>query len=127
MAKQMTLGLIVGNRGFFPDHLVEEGRTEVMGVLAQEGFKVVCLTPEDTPFGSVETRADAKQCAELFKAHAEEIDGVLVTLPNFGDERAVAPHRGGGPPAPAGLLRGGHGDGRAVRPARRRAQGGRRV
>src|SRR5207245_7886725 len=26
----------------------------------------------------------------LFKSHREEIDGVLVTLPNFGDERAVA-------------------------------------
>lgn len=90
MAQQMTLGLIVGNRGFFPDHLVEEGRKEMMAILAQEGFKVVCLTPEDTPFGSVETRDDAKKCAALFQTHAKEIDGVVVTLPNFGDERAVA-------------------------------------
>ena len=31
-----------------------------------------------------------RQCADLFQTHREEIDGVLVTLPNFGDERAVA-------------------------------------
>ncbi|NPV48609.1 MAG: fucose isomerase [Armatimonadetes bacterium] len=85
-----TLGVIVGNRGFFPDHLCDEGRKEVLGVLAEEGFDAVCLTPDDTPFGSVETRADAKKCAALFKQHAESIDGILVTLPNFGDERGIA-------------------------------------
>jgi len=29
-------------------------------------------------------------CAELFKRHAEEIDGIIVTLPNFGEERGIA-------------------------------------
>jgi len=85
-----TLGVIIGNRGFFPDHLCEEGRKEILSVLSQEGFRVVALSPEETPFGSVESREDAKRCADLFKRHASEIDGVLVTLPNFGDERGVA-------------------------------------
>ncbi len=48
------------------------------------------LGPDDTEFGSVETLEDAKKCAALFKQHRDEIDGVLVTLPNFGDERGVA-------------------------------------
>ena len=85
-----TLGVIVGNRGFFPDHLCETGRAEVLSVLEREGIKAVSLSPGDTPFGSVETLQDAEKCAALFKAHREEIDGVLVTLPNFGDERGVA-------------------------------------
>lgn len=85
-----TLGLIVGNRGFFPDHLCKEGRETVLEVLAEEGFDVVALTPEDTTFGTVETWSDAKKCAALFKQNAERLDGVLVTLPNFGDERGVA-------------------------------------
>jgi L-fucose isomerase-like protein len=85
-----TLGVIVGNRGFFPDHLCETGRAEILGVLEKEGIKAVILSPEDTPFGSVETLQDAEKCADLFKAHGEEIDGVVVTLPNFGDERGVA-------------------------------------
>jgi len=85
-----VLGVIVGNRDFFPDHLCETGRQTILNLLEEEGISAVALTPDDTPFGSVETLADAKKCADLFKQHSEEIDGVLVTLPNFGDERAVA-------------------------------------
>jgi L-fucose isomerase-like protein len=85
-----TLGVIVGNRGFFPDHLCETGREEVLRVLEEEAFKAIVLSPEDTPFGSVETLEDANKCGALFKEHSDEIDGILVTLPNFGDERGVA-------------------------------------
>ena len=85
-----VLGVIVGNRGFFPDHLCETGRQIILNILEEEDISAVALTLDDTPFGSVETLADAKKCADLFKQHSEEIDGVLVTLPNFGDERAVA-------------------------------------
>jgi len=90
MSKKTTLGVIVGNRGFFPDHLCEDGRKQILQVLEEEGLGAVALTPDDTPFGSVETREHAAKCAELFRKHASEIDGVLVTLPNFGDERGVA-------------------------------------
>jgi len=85
-----TLGVIIGNRGFFPDHLCESGRAEVLRVLEEEGMAAVTLSTEDTKFGSVETIQDAEKCAALFKQHRQEIDGVLVTLPNFGDERGVA-------------------------------------
>ncbi|MEW6577708.1 MAG: L-fucose/L-arabinose isomerase family protein [Chloroflexota bacterium] len=90
MKKEVTLGVIVGNRGFFPSHLCESGRETVLKVLAEEGIKVVALGPQDTEYGSVESLSDAHKCAELFRAHRDEIDGVLVTLPNFGDERGVA-------------------------------------
>jgi L-fucose isomerase-like protein len=87
---KVTLGLIVSNRGFFPGHLCEMGRQEVLRVLAEEGLEVIALNTTDTPFGSVETLQDSEKCAALFRAHRAEIDGILVTLPNFGDERAVA-------------------------------------
>ncbi len=90
MDKATTLGVIVGNRGFFPDHLCDSGRKKILAVLAEEGIKSIALTSDDTKFGSVETLADAEKCATLFKKHRDEIDGVLVTLPNFGDERGVA-------------------------------------
>src|SRR6266568_4835876 len=54
------------------------------------GYRTVCLTPEQTKFGAVETLQDARRCADLFKQHREEIDGVVVSLPNFGDEKSVA-------------------------------------
>src|SRR6516225_6348492 len=85
-----TLGVIIGNRGFFPAQLCETGRTEILRVLEQEGIKAVTLPVEATRFGAVESLADARKCADLFLAHRDEISGVLVTLPNFGDERAVA-------------------------------------
>src|SRR5881398_900648 len=84
------LGIIIGNRGFFPAHLCESGRRDILRVLEQEGIKAVALPPDATRFGAVESLSDARKCADLFKARREEIDGVLVTLPNFGDERAIA-------------------------------------
>ncbi|HRI45035.1 MAG TPA: L-fucose/L-arabinose isomerase family protein [Fimbriimonadaceae bacterium] len=85
-----TLGLIVGNRGFFPTHLCQAGREAMLAVLAEAGFDVVALPAEARQFGSVESLQDARACAEIFKEHADRIDGILVTLPNFGDEKAVA-------------------------------------
>lgn len=88
--KQPVLGVIFGNRGFFPDSLVEEGRRRMLATLAASGVRAIVLGVEDTKCGAVETREDAVKCAELFKNHAEEIDGILISLPNFGDERAAA-------------------------------------
>jgi L-fucose isomerase-like protein len=88
--KKTTLGLIVGNRGFFPDHLCVTGRQEILEVLREEEISVVAIGLDETKLGTVETWDDAKKCARLFRAHREEIAGILVTLPNFGDERAVA-------------------------------------
>jgi L-fucose isomerase-like protein len=85
-----TFGVIIGNRGFFPDVLARDGREEMLQVLQQAGYQTVCLTPQDTKHGSVETLQDARKCADLFRQHREEIDGVIVSLPNFGDERGVA-------------------------------------
>ncbi|WP_041083053.1 L-fucose/L-arabinose isomerase family protein [Thermotoga profunda] len=90
MEKQMTIGLIVGNRGFFPGSLVEEGRKRILTVLEKNGVTVVTLSPEQTKYGAVENLEDAEKCAKLFKDNADEIDGIIVTLPNFGDERSAA-------------------------------------
>ena len=85
-----TLGVIIGNRGFFPAHLCEAGRREILRILEEEKIKAIALPTDATKFGAIESVSDAQKCADLFKAHRDEIDGILVTLPNFGDERAVA-------------------------------------
>src|SRR5579875_1689566 len=90
MKKQLTFGVIVGNRGFFPDHLAKEGREEMLGVLEKAGIRTIALTPEQSKYGAVETHDDAIRCGDLFRAHRDEIDGIIVTLPNFGDERGIA-------------------------------------
>jgi L-fucose isomerase-like protein len=88
--RKMTMGLIVGNRGFFPDHLAKSGRVEMIQALQKAEFDVIALSPEQSKYGAVETHEEAKRCAELFRSKADAIDGVIVTLPNFGDERAIA-------------------------------------
>ena len=87
--RAMTFGVVVGNRGFFPDHLAKTGREEIISVLEKAGAKAVVLGPEDSKYGAVETYTEAQKCAELFKKHAEQIDGIIVTLPNFGEERGI--------------------------------------
>jgi L-fucose isomerase-like protein len=87
---KITLGVIIGNRDFFPDVLISEGRAQLLRVLDELGIGYVVLSEQDTPFGAVETWQHAKRCAELFRQHSDRIDGILVSLPNFGDEKGVA-------------------------------------
>src|SRR6201981_1248688 len=89
-AAKMTMGLIVGNRGFFPDHLAKSGREEMLRALQTAGIEVVALTPEESKYGAVETREESRRCAELFKRHRDRSAGIVVSLPNFGEERAIA-------------------------------------
>lgn len=86
----MVFGIIIGNRGFFPDHLAATGRTDLIRVLEAAGHTVIGVTPQETKYGAVETRPEARACAELFQKHGKAIDGIIVSLPNFGDERAIA-------------------------------------
>ncbi len=85
-----VLGVIYGNRDFFPDQLITEARRDIEQCFARFGIKAIQLGETDSKLGGVETHAEARKCAELFRRHADEIDGVLVCLPNFGDEKGVA-------------------------------------
>jgi L-fucose isomerase-like protein len=88
--KKQTFGVIVGNRGFFPDSLAKAGRKDILEVLKKNGYGAVSISTKDASYGAVETLDEAKRCAALFASKADKIDGIIVTLPNFGDERAVA-------------------------------------
>ena len=86
----ITFGVIVGNRGFFPDHLAQSGHKEILAALEKGGYGAVAVGADETKCGAIESRAEAARCADLFKRNRETIDGIIVTLPNFGDERAIA-------------------------------------
>ncbi len=88
--KKVTLGVIVGNRGFFPDHLCVTGRQLILDTLEKAGFAAIIPPAEATNCGAIESLHEARLCADHFKKHRDQIDGILVTLPNFGDERAIA-------------------------------------
>jgi L-fucose isomerase-like protein len=65
--KKTTFGVIVGNRGFFPDHLAKTGRKDILDVLKKNGYGSVALSMQDTKYGAVETFDDAKNCAALLQ------------------------------------------------------------
>jgi L-fucose isomerase-like protein len=88
--KTPCLGVLYGNRDFFPDQLVSEARSDLAKIFKRHGLRAVQLGEKDSKLGGVETHADARKCAALFREHRDEIDGVLVVLPNFGDEKGVA-------------------------------------
>ncbi len=84
-----VFGVIVGNRDVFPDHLAKEGRLEIISVLKELGYSYVILNESDTKDGVVESYSDAKKCAKLFKNNKEQISGIIIVLPNFGDEKGI--------------------------------------
>jgi L-fucose isomerase-like protein len=87
--KKTTFGLIVGTRGFFNPALAAEGRQQLLAKLDQLGYNYVIPPEKATPNGAIETLADARICAELFQENRKKIDGIIVVLPNFGDELGV--------------------------------------
>ena len=62
--KKTTFGVIVGNRGFFPDVLAKQGRKNILETLKANGFGSVALSMKETKYGAVETFEDAKKCAK---------------------------------------------------------------
>ncbi len=88
-SRGLCLGVIVGNRDFFPDSLISGARAAIATLFGELGITPVMMDEQTTKLGAIETYADATKCAALFRAHADHIDGILVALPNFGDEKAV--------------------------------------
>src|SRR5579862_3273368 len=90
MANKTCLGVIIGNRDFFPDVLISEARRDLTKLFAELAIEPVWLAPEESKLGAVETWADAQKCGDLLGRHRDRMDGILVCLPNFGDEKGVA-------------------------------------
>jgi L-fucose isomerase-like protein len=90
MATKTCLGVIIGNRDFFPDVLISEARRDLVKLFAELAIEPVWLSPEESKLGAVETWADAQKCGDLLRRNRDRIDGILVCLPNFGDEKGIA-------------------------------------
>jgi L-fucose isomerase-like protein len=86
---KVTFGVMVGTRGFFNPKLAAEGRKDLLALLERLGYGVVIPDEKATPNGTIETRADAAKCAGVFQANRAKIDGIIVSLPNFGDELGI--------------------------------------
>ena len=89
--KKMCFGVIIGTRAYFNSALAKDVRSHLLKTLEEQGYDYVILPEDATPTGSssIETREDGLKCAELFRQHRDEIDGIIVSLPNFGFEIGI--------------------------------------
>lgn len=87
--EKQTFGVIIATRNIFNFELAVSARKQVLEKLDKLGFDTVILPSEETPTGNVEGYEDAIKCAKYFKQFAGKIEGVIVVLPNFGDELGV--------------------------------------
>lgn len=89
MNKKTCFGIILATRGFFNPEFAKSARKDILNLLDGLGVDYVIGSETDTPYGAVETLEHARCYAKLFRENADNIDGVLVILPNFGDELGV--------------------------------------
>lgn len=87
--QKITFGVILGTRNIFNFELAREGRAQILAELDKLGFDSVILPASETPTGAIETIEDARKCADLFSKNRNIIDGIIVVLPNFGDELGI--------------------------------------
>lgn len=85
-----TFGVLISNRSFFPDHLVLTAREKLLDCLQRWGHEVITLSTEDTFMGETMSYDEAMKCAELFRRERDRIDGIIICLPNFGEETGIA-------------------------------------
>lgn len=89
--KKMCFGVIIGTRAYFNSELAKDVRKQLLMTLTDRGYDYVILPEDATPTGSssIETREDGLKCAELFRKNRDRIDGIIVSLPNFGFEIGI--------------------------------------
>lgn len=85
-----TFGLIIGTRAYFNSKLAIDVRETLCKELEKAGYGYVILDIAETlTDGAMETVEDGKKCAKLFREYRDRIDGIIVSLPNFGFEVGI--------------------------------------
>lgn len=85
-AKKTTFALFFGNRGSFPASLQVSAREDMTAALKKLGHKTIALPASATRNGAVETPTEGKIYAKFLEKNRGKFEGVILCLPNFGDE-----------------------------------------
>ena len=89
--KKLTFALYFGNRGFFPEGLIAAARKDVTEAVRKAGHDYILMPEDATKYGAIETKEDGLKYAAFLKANEGKYDGVILSLPNFGDENGAVP------------------------------------
>ena len=88
--KKTTFALYFGNRGFFPGELIAGARRDLVAACEALGYGTIMMDESLTRYGAVETIEEGRLYAKFLEEHRGEYDGVILSLPNFGDENGAA-------------------------------------
>lgn len=89
MNSGITFALYFGNRGFFPSESIARARAEMIKAVTDAGCGYICLEEDKTAYGAVETVAEGRIYAEFLERNRGKYQGVIICLPNFGDENGA--------------------------------------
>lgn len=81
-----SFALFFGNRGFFPATIIAQARSELSQQLQKWGYSVLMMDESETRYGAVETTREGEKYANFLRENHGRYDGVILCLPNFGDE-----------------------------------------
>ena len=85
-----TFALYFGNRGFFPGELIADARKEMVAALEKNGYGYIMMDESLTRYGAIETIEEGKLYAEFLEKNKGKYDGIILSLPNFGDENGAS-------------------------------------
>lgn len=86
---KVTFALYIANRGFFPGEVIQYAREEMTKAITDAGYDFICMDEDKTRYGAIETREEGKLYAEFLKQHEGEYQGIILCMPNFGDENGA--------------------------------------
>jgi L-fucose isomerase-like protein len=87
--KKLTFALFFGNREFFPQSFIASARQEINNKVKKLGFETLIMNESSTNYGAVETVEEGKKYAAFLKENSGKYDGVILSLPNFGNENGA--------------------------------------
>lgn len=90
MSMKTTFALYFANRGFFPGKSIASARAEMIRAVTAAGYDVLVMDESLTRYGAVETLAEGKIYADFLDSHRGEYQGIILCLPNFGDENGAS-------------------------------------
>ena len=67
-------------------NLDSQARKEVQEVLKKLGYRLLIMDSNLTRFGAVESPEEGRKYAKFLEDNRGKFDGVILCLPNFGDE-----------------------------------------
>ena len=85
----MKFAVCLANRGTFPGSLFDAARKELSKALSSQGHSALFLPEGSTRHDAVGSPAEGRVYAKFLAAHRGEYDGVILSLPNFGDENGA--------------------------------------